>query len=144
MMDPYIDGVVPIPMSQDEQDFLSGNLRRIHAAYDDAGFDLSALPEKAADEIKRLRELADSEGTRAVEYLRRARKSEANVARLMLEEEGAKDAFAHVVQQKHDADAECKRLRGLLDAAHADIRRMSQTHNAELSGATLAECPLER
>ena len=36
MMDPYIDGVVPIPMSQDEQDFLSGNLRRIHAAYDDA------------------------------------------------------------------------------------------------------------
>ncbi len=80
--------------------------------------------------IERLRELADSEGTRAVEYLRRARKSEANVARLMLEEEGAKDAFAHVVQQKHDADAECKRLRGLLDAAHADIRRMSQTHNA--------------
>ena len=67
MMDPYIDGVVPIPMSQDEQDFLSGNLRRIHAAYDDAGFDLSALPEKAADEIKRMRELADSEGTRAVE-----------------------------------------------------------------------------
>ena len=55
MMDPYIDGVVPIPMSQDEQDFLSGNLRRIHAAYDDAGFDLSALPEKAADEIERLR-----------------------------------------------------------------------------------------
>lgn len=48
MMDPYIDGVVPIPMSQDEQDFLSGNLRRIHAAYDDAGFDMSALPEKAA------------------------------------------------------------------------------------------------
>ena len=131
MMDPYIDGVVPIPMSQDEQDFLSGNLRRIHAAYDDAGFALSALPEKAADEIKRMRELADSEGTRAVEYLRRARKSEANVARLMLEEEGAKDAFAHVVQQKHDADAECKRLRGLLDAAHADIRRMAQGHNAK-------------
>ena len=77
-MDPYIDGVVPITMSQDEQDFLSGNLRRIHAAYDDAGFDLSALPEKAADEIKR--------------------------------------------------------LRGLLDAAHADIRRMSQTHNAIVSG----------
>ena len=137
-MDPYIDGVVPIPMSQDEQDFLSGNLRRIHAAYDDAGFDLSALPEKAADEIKRMRELADSEGTRAVEYLRRARKSEANVARLMLEEEGAKDAFAHVVQQKHDADAECKRLRGLLDAAHADIRRMSQTHNDQHEGPAKA------
>lgn len=130
MMDPHIDGVVPIPMSQDEQDFLSGNLRRIHAAYDDDGFDLSALPKKAADEINRLRELADSEGTRAVEYLRRARKSEADVARIILEEEGAKEAFAHVVQQKHDAEAECNRLHGLLDSAYADIRRMSQWHNA--------------
>ena len=83
MMDPYIDGVVPIPMSQDEQDFLSGNLRRIHAAYDDAGFDLSALPEKAADEIKR--------------------------------------------------------LRGLLDAAHADIRRMSQTHNVPVQAGRAEE-----
>lgn len=55
-MDPHIDGVVPTPMSQDEKDFLSGNLRRIHAAYDDAGCDLSALPAKAADEIRRLRE----------------------------------------------------------------------------------------
>ena len=133
-MDPHIDGVVPVQMTDAERGFLNGmligNLRRIYAAHDDEGNDLSALPSRAADEIERMRELADSEGTRAVEYLRRARKSEANVARLMLEEEGAKDAFAHVVQQKHDADAECKRLRGLLDAAHADIRRMSQTHNA--------------
>ena len=33
-------------------------------------------------ELKGLRELADSEGTRAVEYLRRARKAEAEVKRL--------------------------------------------------------------
>ncbi len=32
--------------------------------------------EEAADELERLHELADSEGTRAVEYLRRARKAE--------------------------------------------------------------------
>jgi hypothetical protein len=35
-----------------------------------------------ADEIARLRELADSEGTRAVAYLRRARKAEAELKRL--------------------------------------------------------------
>ena len=106
------------PLMDDVTDLLRERWNKRHNQYD------------TADEINRMRELADSEGTRAVEYLRRARKSEANVARLMLEEEGAKDAFAHVVQQKHDADAECKRLRGLLDAAHADIRRMSKTPNA--------------
>ena len=36
----------------------------------------------AADEIERLRELADSEGTRAVNYLRRARTAEAEKERL--------------------------------------------------------------
>lgn len=129
MMDPHIDGVVPIPMSKDEQDFLNGNLRRIHAAYDDEGFDLSAFPEKAADEIKRMRELADSEGTRAVEYLRRARKAEADVDRLTRAEEGAKEAFAHVVQQKRELEAECKRLRGLLDGAYDTIRSNAVRHN---------------
>lgn len=57
-LDPYIDGVVPTPMTADERGFalgmLIGNLRRIHAAYDDDGEDLSALPAKAADEIERL------------------------------------------------------------------------------------------
>ena len=61
-MDAHIDGVVPIPMSQEERNFLSGtmhildNLRRIHAAYDDEGQDLSAWPAKAAAEIERLQE----------------------------------------------------------------------------------------
>ncbi|TYC51427.1 hypothetical protein ETQ85_24385 [Zoogloea oleivorans] len=57
-LDPYIDGVVPTPMTPEERGFalgmLIGNLRRIHAAYDDDGEDLSALPAKAADEIERL------------------------------------------------------------------------------------------
>jgi len=38
-------------------------------------------------------------------------------------EEGAKEAFGVVVQEKHDALAECKRLRTLLEAAYADLRR---------------------
>ena len=46
-MDPYIDGVVPTPLTPEEKVFsllgmLIGNLRRIHAAYDDEGEDLSA------------------------------------------------------------------------------------------------------
>jgi hypothetical protein len=57
-LDPYIDGVVPTPITPEESGFLLGmlivNLRRIHAAYDEDGEDLSALPAKAADEIERL------------------------------------------------------------------------------------------
>ena len=57
-IDPHIDGVVPQPMTYEENLFLSGmligNLRRIYAAHDDEGNDLSALPAKAADEIERL------------------------------------------------------------------------------------------
>ena len=57
-IDPHIDGVVPQPITYEEEFFLSGmlagNLRRIYAAHDDEGNDLSALPAKAADEIERL------------------------------------------------------------------------------------------
>ena len=57
-MDPHIDGVVPVQMTDAERGFLSGmligNLRRIYAAHDDEGNDLSALPSRAADEIERL------------------------------------------------------------------------------------------
>lgn len=60
-MDPYIDGVVPQTITHTEESFLSwllaGNLRRIYAAHDDEGNDLSDLPAKAADEIDRLLEL---------------------------------------------------------------------------------------
>ena len=50
------------------------------------------------------------------------------IEQLRLDEEGAKEAFGHVVQQKRDLEAECKRLRGLLDGAYETIRR--QAHNA--------------
>jgi hypothetical protein len=39
-------------------------------------------------------------------------------------EEGAREAFAHVVDRKNDAETECEKLRGLLSAAYADIRRL--------------------
>jgi len=48
------------------------------------------------------------------------------VQALELAEEGAKEAFGHVVEQKQAAEAECAKLRGLLDAAYSDIRRAAQ------------------
>ncbi len=64
-----------------------------------------------------------------VERWKRAAESniEENVG-LRLAEEGAKEAFGHVVQQKRDLEAELKRLRGLPDGAYDTIRR--QAHNA--------------
>jgi len=48
---------------------------------------------------------------------------------LRLAEEGAKEAFEHVVQQKRDLEAECQRLRGLLNSAYDTIRRQTQHTN---------------
>lgn len=50
------------------------------------------------------------------------------IDQLRLAEKGAKEAFGHVVQQKRDLEAECKRLRELLDGAYETIRR--KAHNA--------------
>lgn len=52
----------------------------------------------------------------------------AEIEQLRLAEEGANEAFCHVVQQKRDLEAECTRLRGLLDGAYDTIRR--QLHNS--------------
>ncbi len=53
---------------------------------DNSGRHINGLYDKrAADELERLAELADSEGSRAVQYLRRARKVEAEVALLRAE-----------------------------------------------------------
>lgn len=49
----------------------------------------------------------------------------AQIRDLELAEEGAKEAFGHVVQQKRELEKECGRLRELLDGAYASIRRMS-------------------
>jgi hypothetical protein len=50
----------------------------------------------------------------------------AQVKQLDAREEGAKTAFAHVVDSKRDLERENTKLRGLLDAAYADIRRAAQ------------------
>lgn len=43
------------------------------------------------------------------------------IEQLLLAEEGAKEAFAHVVQQKEQSEKECKRLSRLLESAYQDI-----------------------
>ncbi len=57
------------------------------------------------------------------------RNMHAEIEQMRLAEEGANEAFGHVVQQKRDLEEECKRLRRLLDGAYDTIRRNSATHN---------------
>lgn len=73
-----------------------------------------------------------AEGCELGAEVSRRLKAESEVARLraavqQLEaaEEGAKEAFGVVVQEKRDALAECQRLRLLLDDCHAQIRRQA-------------------
>ena len=47
------------------------------------------------------------------------------IERLKDAEEGAKEAFGHVVQQKNDLESKIVHLQGLLDGAHAIIRTNS-------------------
>ena len=47
------------------------------------------------------------------------------IEKLRLAEEGAKEAFGHVVQEKRDLEAECKRLRGLLAGAYDTIHQQA-------------------
>ena len=44
------------------------------------------------------------------------------VAELEAAEEGAKEAFGHVVEAKQSAQRECERLRSLLEGAYAMVR----------------------
>ena len=95
------------------------------------GAEYDALTQRA-DDWYTLYARAAKERTAALEDVERwKRAAESNIEEnvgLRLAEEGAKEAFGHVVQQKRDLDAECKRLRGLLDLAYDTIRRKS--HNA--------------
>jgi len=65
----------------------------------------------------------------AVESLESERRANAiltaEVQQLKLAEEGAAEAFGVVVQDKHDLQAEVKRLQTLLNSAHTMIRNMS-------------------
>jgi hypothetical protein len=49
----------------------------------------------------------------------------AEIEQLNLAEEGAKEAFGALVEQKRDLEAECKKLQGLLDSAHSIIRKQA-------------------
>ena len=53
------------------------------------------------------------------------RRQAAEIERLTATEEGAKEAFGVVVQDKRDALAECKRLRQLLADCHSQIRKQA-------------------
>lgn len=81
------------------------------------GAEYDALTQRA-DDWYALYARAAKERTAALEDVERWKKAaESNIEEnvgLRLAEEGAKEAFAHVVQQKRDFEAECKRLRGLL------------------------------
>jgi len=46
---------------------------------------------------------------------------------LELAEEGAKTAFAHVVEEKRDLERENKKLSTLLEQAYAQIRKLSRS-----------------
>lgn len=54
---------------------------------------------------------------------------------LELAEEGAKEAFDHVVQQKRAAEARCRKLEGQLTAAYAQIRVL-QSPTSETGSTT--------
>ena len=69
-----------------------------------------------ADEVKRLQSVYSM----AVQGRADMR---SRVKELTLAEDGAKEAYGVLVQSKHDAEAECKHLRELLQAAYAQIRQ---------------------
>lgn len=72
--------------------------------------------------IERLRHHAKDERNTA--FARSTmREAELEIEQQRLSEEGAKEAFAHVVQQKQDLEAKRKRLGGLLDDAYKIIRQ---------------------
>jgi len=110
------------------------NLRRIHAAYDDKGEDLSAWPLKATDAIERLEialRIKTEEHQCCTEDLMEARKSE---------QDGWKEAAIawEVCASIHETWA--KKKDALYSTRHADFERHAEdarrklTHNAELCG----------
>ncbi len=110
------------------------NLRRIHAAYDDKGEDLSAWPLKATDAIERLEialRIKTEEHQCCTEDLMEARKSE---------QDGWKEAAIawEVCASIHETWA--KKKDALYSTRHADFERHAEdarrklTHNAEITG----------
>ena len=92
------------------------------------GAEYDALTQRA-DDWYALYARAAKERAAALEDVERwKRAAESNIEEnvgFRLAEEGAKEAFGHVVQQKRDLEAECKRLRRLLDGAYDTIRQQA-------------------
>ncbi len=114
---------------------MQDNLRRIHAAYDDKGEDLSAWPLKATDAIERLGialRIKTEEHQCCTEDLMEARKSE---------QDGWKEAAIawEVCASIHETWA--KKKDALYSTRHADFERHAEdarrklTHNAQVKGA---------
>jgi hypothetical protein len=86
-----------------------------------------AVPEDRAnlDDLIRLRDDAMAAGPGSGKWINEAQASmDAELAQLRLAEEGAKEAFGHVVEAKQALERKCRHLQVLLDAAYADIRRL--------------------
>lgn len=101
------------------------------------GAEYDALTQRADDWYALYAKVAKERAAALEDVERWKRSAELNIEEnvgLRLAEEGAKEAFGHVVQQKRDLESECNRLRRLLDGAYDTIRRKS--HNAELSSKT--------
>lgn len=107
------------------------------------GAEYDALTQRA-DDWYALYARAAKERAAALEDVERwKRAAESNIEEnvgLRLAEEGAKEAFGHVVQQKRDLEAECTRLRGLLDGAYDTIRRQAVPPNVEFRRGEALAC----
>lgn len=101
------------------------------------GAEYDALTQRADDRYALYARAAKERAAALEDVERWKRAAESNIEEnvgLRLAEEGAKEAFGHVVQQKRDLEAECTRLRGLLDGAYDTIRRQAVPHNALAQG----------
>ena len=69
-------------------------------------------------EIEFVRGVLHLNGRPAGDWVAEVYRLRAEVDQLKLAEEGSEEAFGAVVQQKRDAEAQCKKLQGLLDACY--------------------------
>ena len=123
----------------DDIDDIVAEMRELSDDHEPAGWPAVRMSQITAlcDEIDRLRRAsADAEwdirgelaaalkcwhrltGEEAAELVASGAALKEEVDQLRLAEEGAKEAFGHVVQQKRDLEAEVKRLRELLASAY--------------------------
>ena len=92
------------------------------------GAEYDALTQRADDWYALYAKVAKERAAALEDVERWKRSAELNIEEnvgLRLAEEGAKEAFGHVVQQKRDLEAECKRLRRLLYEEQGEALRQA-------------------